>query len=246
MDEPIAYAHLTYNSPIAPWRAERLIARLAARRPARILDLGCGWGSLLLGVLAASPEAGAVGVDLDGDLLRRARKAAEAEGLTARVEFAERDASTWDEPADLVLCVGASHIWGDSGSAVRALRPLVKPGGFLLFGDMVWERTPTDADLSRLWEGASRDELPTLAALSESVVDAGFRPLGIETVERGEMDDFESGFLADWEEFLLRHPDSPKAEHYRRMADEHRRTWLEGHRNLAGFAYLVAGRPHER
>ncbi|WP_025274244.1 class I SAM-dependent methyltransferase [Haloglycomyces albus] len=245
-DKPTQYAHLTFNSPLAPWRAERLVRSLSKDNPPRIIDFGCGWGELLLSLLEASPSSTGIGLDNDNRLLDRARSNARKRGLSDQVEFIDRDASTWTEPADLVICIGASHIWSDPQTALRKLHPLVKPGGRLLFGDMIWERRPTPEELARLWEEASGDEMCDLPELTDAVIDAGFRPLRLEAVERGEMDDFESGFLADWEHYLINCPNAAEADTYRRFADEHRRMWLEGYRDLAGFAYVTAGRPYSR
>jgi cyclopropane fatty-acyl-phospholipid synthase-like methyltransferase len=40
-----------------PRRAARFVGELAARTPATVLDIGCGWGELMLRILAAVPDA---------------------------------------------------------------------------------------------------------------------------------------------------------------------------------------------
>lgn len=50
---------------------------------------------------------------------------------------------------------------------------------------------------------------------------------------------FESGYLADLEEWLLHHDDAE----VRARADQHRKRWLHGYRNAFGFAYLTLGVP---
>ena len=44
-------------------RAARLVDRLARTSPATVLDIGCGWGELMLRILAAVPGATGVGFD---------------------------------------------------------------------------------------------------------------------------------------------------------------------------------------
>lgn len=51
--DPGYYAHLTYNAPLSGGRARRLVAALAATDPRTVLDVGCGWGELLLELLIA-------------------------------------------------------------------------------------------------------------------------------------------------------------------------------------------------
>lgn len=70
---------------------------------------------------------------------------------------------------------------------------------------------------------------------------AGFRPLRIETAMRGEWEEFESAYGAELEEWLLDHPDHPRADEVRTKVDQHRNTWLHGHRDVMGFAYLTLG-----
>ena len=241
-DGPSSYAHLTFNAPLSDERADRLARRLAEAGPATVVDVGCGWGELLLRVTAAAPGAVATGLDTDGTLLERARAAAADRGLDDRVSFVEQDAASYAEPADTVVCVGSTHAFGrsDERDAVVALRELVRPGGRLLLGDAFWEPTgPVDRNL--VWEDLL--ELPDLPGLVESAVGSGLRPLWIETATRAEWEVFESGFLADDEEWLLRNHDHPDAARVRERSDDHRTRWLRGYRHGLGFAYLTLGRP---
>jgi cyclopropane fatty-acyl-phospholipid synthase-like methyltransferase len=45
---------LTFLSPLSEERAARLVGFLGGAGPATVLDVGCGWGELLLRVLDAS------------------------------------------------------------------------------------------------------------------------------------------------------------------------------------------------
>jgi cyclopropane fatty-acyl-phospholipid synthase-like methyltransferase len=48
---------LTFLSPLSEARAAKLVSFLAEGRPTSVLDVGCGWGELLLRVLEAAPAA---------------------------------------------------------------------------------------------------------------------------------------------------------------------------------------------
>jgi SAM-dependent methyltransferase len=240
-DEPSRYRYLDFNAPLSGGRADSIAARIAMRRPATVLDVGCGWAELLLRVVAAAPAARALGVDSDEALLERGRANAEARGLSERVELRLADATAPVEPADAVLCVGRDHVFGTQAEALTALHRLVRPGGVLLLGTGYWQRPPTAAEAAGL--GATPDELPLLADLVDSCIAAGFRPLDIQTADEDEWNRFESGFLADQEEFLMSHPE---ADRVRVAADEHRAGWLRGYRGVLGFAYLMLGVPSVR
>lgn len=242
-DGPARYGHLDCNSPIAAWRLDRQVEECAAAQPRVIVDIGCGWGELLQRVTAKVPGAKAYGIDSDAELLQRGRAGAAARGIADRLEFVEYRGEQWTEPADLVICIGAVHAFGTGADALRELYKIVEPGGRLLIGDGIWNRLPTEAEVAAMWPGTTVDEWQLLPEFVDTAIEAGFRPLRVEAVERSEMDDFESQFLADREVWLLANPGHPRADEIREQADAHRNWWLRGHRGPWGFAYLTLGRP---
>ena len=69
---PPLHQDLTFLSPLSDERAQRLVAFLTEHAPATLLDVGCGWGELLLRVLEAAPTATGLGLDLDEESLAHA------------------------------------------------------------------------------------------------------------------------------------------------------------------------------
>jgi cyclopropane fatty-acyl-phospholipid synthase-like methyltransferase len=133
-----------WNAPLSEEHAALLIERLDPKGADQLLDVGCGWGELLMRCVASSAgNATGVGVDTDANLLARGRGLADQRGLGDLVRFVCAPAQEWEQPADRVLSVGASHVWGGTRQALAALERLVRPGGRLLFGDGCWERPPT-------------------------------------------------------------------------------------------------------
>ena len=111
-----------------------------------VLDLGCGWGELMMRAVEASGSgARGVGIDNDEQVLARARALAAARGLDRQVDFVRAESATWEQQADRVLCIGASHAWAGLEQGLRALGRVVRPGGRVLFGEGCWERPPTAA-----------------------------------------------------------------------------------------------------
>ena len=48
---PPGLTQLTFHGPLSEVRAARLVARLTRNSPRTVLDIGCGWGELMLRVL---------------------------------------------------------------------------------------------------------------------------------------------------------------------------------------------------
>lgn len=239
-DAPPRLTRLVHHGPLSDDRAAALVHRLAAGRPATVLDVGCGWGELLLQLLAAVPGATGTGVDTDAQDLDRGRTAARRRGLADRVAFVERPAVEVPGPADVVLCVGSSQaLASDLPGALAALRTRTAPGGRLLLGEGFWRSPPPPERLARMWPGATADDHPDLPRLVQACVAAGFRPEWIEVASDDEWDAFESGYAADREEWLVRHPGHDRAAEVRAALDAHRSRWLSGYRGLLGQAYLT-------
>ena len=112
-----------------------LVCRKLDLRPGgRLLDVGCGWGSM---AIHAAREHGVrvVGITLSREQAAYARKRVADEGLTDRVEIRVQDyRDVADGPYDAISSIGmAEHV----GAAryleyARNLYALLKPGGRLL------------------------------------------------------------------------------------------------------------------
>jgi SAM-dependent methyltransferase len=235
-------ARLDFMAPLSADRANRLAADLAARKPSTVIDVGCGWGELMLRIVEACPGARGVGVDTHEPDLTRGRANSAARQLSDRVTFVHAPAAEHAGVADVVVNVGAHHAFDGMPEALRALHRMVEPGGCLLFGAEYWEHPPTSAQLAHMWPGTTADECNDLAGLVDGAIAAGFRPLRIETATRGEWEEFESGFAADREEWLAANPHHPEAGDVRAKLDATRSIWLRGHRDVMGFAYLTLAR----
>ena len=181
-------------------------------------------------------------MDTDARVIERANANAAHRGLAERVTFTVEPAGATAEPADVVICVGSDHAYGErQDAALKALHDVVRPGGRLLFGTGFWERPPTEAEAESI--GMRPTSLHDLAGLVDLTIAAGYRPLFIQTANRDEWEQFEAGYLADWETWLVQYGDHSTAEGVREQSDKHRNGWLHGWRNVLGFAYLTLGRP---
>jgi cyclopropane-fatty-acyl-phospholipid synthase len=116
-------------------RKLELVCRKLRLRPGeRLLDVGCGWGSLLLHAARRHGVRG-VGVTLSQPQAELARERVRDAGLVDRIEIRVADYRELDDgPYDKVASVGMVEHVGDGRLAVYAARlaHLLRPGGLLL------------------------------------------------------------------------------------------------------------------
>jgi cyclopropane-fatty-acyl-phospholipid synthase len=115
-------------------KLETICRKLRLREGERFLDIGCGWGSL---VMHAAQHHGvrAVGITLSRAQAELARERIAAAGLQGRAEVRVCDyRELRDGPYDKVASVGMYEHVGRAklGEYVRAVRALVRPGGLFL------------------------------------------------------------------------------------------------------------------
>lgn len=136
-----------------------LDARLRADPPARVADIGCGYGWSSITIARAYPKARVDGFDLDPSSIEAARRNAREAGLADRITFELRDAATIDatHQYDLVTAFETIHDMAEPVRALAAMRGLVAPNGtVLVIDENVASEFRTDAgDLERLYYGFS-------------------------------------------------------------------------------------------
>jgi len=221
----VAHAGLTFNAPLSDERAGTLVRALAIAPGRHVLDLGCGWGELLLRIVEAHPATTGTGVDTDRTSLDRGRRLASQRSLHERVDFVEAECAGFGDHGEVVICVGASQAWGGADVALAALRRSVDSGGLLLFGDGFWSEAP--GAVARRAIG----ELPDFDGLLRGAQAAGFR---IEQADRSSEEEWDA-FESAWRSGLERSSDPAALT----LAAERRAEYENGYRGALGFAWLV-------
>lgn len=115
-------------------KLELVCAKLGLKEGQRLLDVGCGWGSM---AIHAAREHGVsvVGVTLSQEQAAYARKRVADEGLADRVEIRVQDyRDVVDGPYDAISSIGmAEHVGAERYLEYAGnLYALLKPGGRLL------------------------------------------------------------------------------------------------------------------
>ncbi|MFJ7962088.1 class I SAM-dependent methyltransferase [Streptomyces sp. NPDC096324] len=103
----------------------------------KILDIGCGPGTITADLAERVPDGHVTGVDHAPGILDQARRTAAERGLE-NVEFAVADVHTLEYPDDTFCVVHAHQVLQHVGDPVQALREMhrvTRPGGIIAVRD---------------------------------------------------------------------------------------------------------------
>ena len=117
----------------------RVLERAAIRAGERVLDAGCGTGTLAVAAASAAPDVSVTGLDGDPAILARAREKAKAAGV--QIEFDEAMANEMPYPDasfDVVFATELFHHLTDEVKAQTAaeLARVLRPDGRLVVADL--------------------------------------------------------------------------------------------------------------
>src|SRR3954469_5900938 len=102
----LTHGDLPFHNPLSAGRVDEALARAELRPAARILDVGCGAGELLV---RAAERFGATGFGFDTAEVQieeaRRRAAMRAPDVRLRFELADDGSAGYD----LVACIGSMH-----------------------------------------------------------------------------------------------------------------------------------------
>lgn len=107
-----------------------LLARVPLEAPARVVDLGCGTGSLTRILAERFAQAAVTGLDGSPEMLATAARAA---GPGERIAWRQADIAGWtaQPPADLIYSNAALHWLADHERLFPHLMAQLAPGGVL-------------------------------------------------------------------------------------------------------------------
>lgn len=166
---PEVYTHGHHESVLRShaWRtAENSAAYLLPHlKPhMRILDVGCGPGTITAGLAGYVPEGHVTGIDTAADIVRRARRHAN-DNSKENADFAVGNVYALDYPDD-TFCVTHAHQvlqhLNDPVRALREMRRVTRPGGLVAvrdadYGGMLWyPRSPVLDEWRALYENVAR------------------------------------------------------------------------------------------
>jgi cyclopropane-fatty-acyl-phospholipid synthase len=169
-------------------KLDLICRKLGLREGSRLLDVGCGWGSL---AIHAARQYGAevVGITLSQQQAALARKRVAEAGLTERIDIRVQDyRDVADGPFDAIASVGMAEHVGRAQLPVYVARlnALLRPGGRLLNHAIAWNAGETtwepDSFISRYV--FPDGELISLGDMVGALESSGLEVLDVEALRR--------------------------------------------------------------
>lgn len=181
----VVFDHLVYLGPGDSATTRSLIERLQSDFPSepRVADLGCGVGASALVLARSLPKAHVLALDSHAPFIARLESAANSHGLGERMSAVVGDMM---EPPPLEGIMGGFDlIWSESSiysigrtNAFNRWRPLLRPGGWLVFSDIVWQSEPTArSDKASAFWAREYPDITTAGAIVDELIAAEFIPL---------------------------------------------------------------------
>ena len=200
--------HVLCN-PLSEPKLDEMIWLLDLPRGARVLDIACGKGELLVRLAERHATRG-VGVDLSPYCIADIRALAASRAPGAELELLTMDGADYRGAAggfDLACCVGASWTFGGHEATLRALAAFVRPGGQVLVGEPFWRSDPEPAYLE--WSRMRREDFGTHAGNVQAGVTVGLAPLYALASSEDDFDRYESLQWRAADRHAREHPDDP-------------------------------------
>jgi len=166
------------------WRG-RLVRDVLEGGPTKVLDLGCGTGTLTVALEAAAPRLSVTGVDGDPEVLDRARAKA---GAGSSIEWVQALAGALPfEDASFDRVVSSllfHHLVPDvKRAALAEARRVLRPGGRMHVADWGRPRDPAMAAAFfalRVVDGFENTRDHATGAFTAMLADAGFGDVRVE------------------------------------------------------------------
>ncbi len=110
-----------------------VLEHVPRNRPVRVLDLGCGTGSLLFRLADALPNAELIGIDISAANIATAERDGRGK-FAGRVRFVVSDYLAYrDSPFDVIVSDGVLHLIAvPTGALIRKVAADLAPGGLLI------------------------------------------------------------------------------------------------------------------
>ncbi len=224
-------------NPASVEKLARLVELLRLPTNARVVDIACGKGELLIR-LAEVYGARGVGIDISPFHIADARSRLEARVPGADIAFTQMSGADFqpDEPhrLDLASCIGASWVFGGHAHTLEALAGMVRPGGWVIVGEPYWRQEPSGDYLAAL--ECARDDFGSHASNAEAGERRGMELVHTIVSSKDDWDRYEGLQWFATDEYARTHPDDPDLAELVGRVSRARAAYLRWGRDTLGWA----------
>ncbi len=214
----VIFDHLVHLGPGDSTTTRNLVERLSSDLPLkpRVADFGCGVGASALVLAQSLPKAHVLALDSHAPFIARLESTANTHRLGERISALVGDMM---EPPPLEGVTGEFDlVWSETSiynigrtNAFTCWRPLLKPGGWLVFSDIVWQCKPTArSDKASAFWAKEYPDITTADAVVDELINAGFNPLDPVLSGRESWSNYYEP-LRERLRLLVKHKDRPQA-----------------------------------
>jgi SAM-dependent methyltransferase len=236
----IVHQRHSVMNPVDETKLERLYDLLELKPNARVVDIGCGKGEMLIR-LAEKYGVKGLGIDKSPYCIREAEGRKHQRTPQADLRFLEMDGMQYKpetgESSDLAMCIGATWIYGGYRKTVRALHGMTRSRGFVMVGEPFWRANPTQEYLQS--EGLSADSFNTHHGNVTPGELEGPRLVSTLVSSQEDWDRSEGLHWSTAAEYALAHPEDTDVEELLARDSEERESYLRWGRDTLGWAIYL-------
>ena len=206
----ITHSDHTFMNPTTSEKLDEMVSLLDLKPGARVLDIGCGKAEPLMRIAERYAIFG-VGVDASPFCIEDAREnALRRVKSPSEVSFVESDAAKYDvadASQDLVVCLGASWVFGGMQGTLATASRILHPGGLVLIGEPHWIKEP-DPEYLRM-SGMTPDLFSSHAGNVSMGTEVGLVPIYAVLSTKEDFDRYEWLQFRAGERWARNNPDDP-------------------------------------
>lgn len=231
--------HVVCN-PASVDKLARLVALLRLPADARVVDIACGKGELLIRLAEAYAIRG-IGIDISPFFVADAQRQLQMRAQGAEVVFKQMDGADFrpDVPRAFALasCIGASWVFGGHAKSLDALSGMIAPGGWVIVGEPYWLQPPSEAYLAA--SGIDRTAFGTHAGNAEAGELRGLELVHTFVSSPDDWDEYEGLQWYAAAEYARSHPDDPDLPELLERVAKGKAAYLRWGRETLGWAIYV-------
>lgn len=231
-------------NPTSGQKMDELIDVLDLKPGAKVIDIGCGKGEMLVR-LAERYAISGVGVDMSPFFIVACEQKTKDQVPDSQLHFILGDGAEFQpapgESADLAICMGASWVFGGHRGTLRALSDMTVPGGLVLVGEPYWREEPDPGYLE-----LAGLEKSTFSSHHGNVVIAEEEGLSPLYTVVSNQDDFDRYDTLQWraaDEYAVAHPEDPDVNELMARVARDREAFLRWGRDCLGWALYLFRKP---